>query len=94
MNSQNKESPFGIINNKANVYLNWAKEKALFKMSSRKTQRSGHVYHGLGCAIPPLFSQNDSAIILSSDACPQDYRIIKIIFVASVLGVPQNTTFL
>ena len=41
-----------------------------------------------------FLSQNDSASILSGDACPQDYKTIKIIFVASVLGVPQDTTFL
>ena len=39
-------------------------------------------------------SENDLATILSGDACPQDYRTLKIIGVASVLGVPQDTTFL
>ena len=33
----------------------------------------------LGCAIPHFLSQNDSASILSGDACPQDYTTLKII---------------
>ena len=48
----------------------------------------------LGCAIPPFLSQNDSASSLSGNAFPQDNKTIKIICVASVLGVPQDTTFL
>ena len=48
----------------------------------------------LGWPVPPFLSENDSASILSGDACPQDYTTLKIICVASVLGVPQDTTFL
>ena len=38
-------------------------------------------------------SENDLATILSGDACPQDYRTLKIIGVASVLGIPQDNLF-
>ena len=47
----------------------------------------------LGWPVPPFLSDNDSASILSGDACPQDYTTLKIICVASVLEVPQDTTF-
>ena len=50
--------------------------------------------YGLGCAIPPFLTQNDSASILSGNDCPLDYKTVKIIWAASVLGVPQDTTFL
>ena len=43
--------------------------------------------------ISPFLSQNDLASILSGNACPQDYKTITIICVASVLGVLQDTTF-
>ena len=41
-----------------------------------------------------FLSENDSASILSGDACPKDYTTLQIICVASVLWVPQDTTFL
>ena len=47
----------------------------------------------VGCAIPPFLSQNDSESILSGNACPQDKTTIKIIYVASLIGVSQDTTF-
>ena len=53
-----------------------------------------HVQYTLGWPVPPFLSEDDSAGILSGDKCPQDYTTLKIICVASVLGVPQDTTFL
>ena len=58
------------------------------------TPKPMYRYKQVGCPIPPFLSQNDSASILSSDGCPQDYRTLQIICEASVLGVPQDTTFL